>query len=298
MSEVTASSLAPPRPARTLGGRVPPATYVLLAIAAVQFGATLAKRLFVVAGPTGTVLMRTAFGAMALFIVWRPGLLGRTRREYGVAALFGTILALMNTAFYNALDRVPLGVAVTVEFVGPLAVAVFGSRRPLDLVWALLAASGIVLLAPWTGATLNPLGVTLALVAGGFWALYILVGAWMGRVFPPGGTGLALAMGFASLIMLPPGIISAGSALLQWPVLLAGVGVGLLSSAIPYSLELAALRRIPPQVFSILLSLEPAVAALFGFLVLGEQLDSRALIALGLVSLASIGATLRPAMKH
>ncbi len=271
--------------------QIPPASYILLSIVSVQFGATLAKRLFPVAGPSGTVLLRVAMGALLLLALWRPRLTRRSWREWRAVLLFGVTLAAMNWSFYNALARVPLGVAVTIEFVGPLGVAIAGSRRVLDILWVLLAASGILLLAPWSGAGWNPTGIVLALVAGGFWALYILLGAHLGRVFPPGGSGLALAMAVAALCILPVGIASAGAVLLSPLVLLAGLGIGLLSSAIPYSLETAALRRVPPRVFGILMSLEPAAGALFGYLILGEHLGIQSLLALVLVSCAALGAT-------
>jgi inner membrane transporter RhtA len=279
---------ATPVPAR----RVPPAVLVLLSISSTQVGAALASKLFGVAGPAGTVLLRVGFAAIIL--VATQGRLrafrSLTRANALAALLFGLTLACMNFSFYSALDRVPLGVAVTVEFAGPLAVAVIGSRRALDFVWVALAAGGIVLFAPWTGARLDPLGVALALLAGVFWACYIFLSARVGRVFP-GRSGLALAMCVAAVVMLPVGVVSAGDALLNPVVLLAGCGVALLSSALPYSLELEALRRLPTHVFGILMSLEPAVAALAGFLLLRQLLDSRELLGIALVTCASVGVT-------
>ncbi len=198
----------------------------------------------------------------------------------------------MNFSFYSALDRIPLGIAVTIEFIGPLGVAVVGSRRALDFVWVALAAGGILLFAPWTGARLDPFGVLLALVAGGLWACYILLSARVGSVFP-GSSGLALAMGIGALAILPVGVLSAGTALLNPLVLLAGGAVALLSSAIPYSLEIEALRRMPTHVFGIMMSLEPAVAALAGLLLLAERLSARDVAALALVTAAMLGVTLR-----
>jgi inner membrane transporter RhtA len=181
---------------------------------------------------------------------------------------------------------------VTVEFSGPLAVAVLGSRRTLDFVWAALAAGGILLFAPWTGAHLDLFGVGLALLAGFFWACYIFLSARVGRLFP-GRAGLALAMSVGAVVMLPVGIVSAGTALLNPLVLLAGAGVALLSSALPYSLELEALRRLPTHAFGILMSLEPAIGALAGFLLLHEILSLGELLGVALVICASIGVTLR-----
>jgi inner membrane transporter RhtA len=206
-----------------------------------------------------------------------------------LAAAFGLVLAAMNLSFYEALDRIPLGIAVTIEFVGPLAVAIGGSRRLLDLLWVTLAAGGILLLARG-GGEVNAGGVAFALLAGVCWASYILLSARTGRVFP-GGSGLALAMAIGSVVLLPVGIAGAGSSLLDPALLAAGAGVAMLASAIPYSLEIAALRRLPTAVFGILLSIEPAMAALAGFVILGEGLRPRDAVAIALVAAASAGAS-------
>jgi inner membrane transporter RhtA len=279
--------------AREAAGAVPPTGLVLLAVGCFQLGAATAKGLFDTAGPAGAVLLRVGFAALILLLMWRPRLGGYAPRDYGLAVVFGLTLAGMNLAFYSALDRIPLGVAVTIEFIGPLGVAVIGSRRTLDLVWAGLAASGILLLAPLNvlgGADLDPTGVGLALLAGVLWGSYILLSARTGRIFP-GGTGLAIAMCVGALALMPVGISQAGGALLDPRVLLVGFGVAMLSSAIPYSLEMEALRRLPARVFGVLMSLEPAVAALVGFLVLGETLGLRSLAAVALVTLAAAGAS-------
>jgi inner membrane transporter RhtA len=236
------------------------------------------------------VLLRTVFAAAVLALLWRPRIAGHDRRDLAVAILFGLALAAMNLSFYEALDRLPLGIAVTIEFTGPLAVAVLGSRRPLDGMWVVLAAAGILLLARG-GGEISALGIWLALLAGVFWALYILLSARTGRAFP-GGSGLALAMGVGSVVLAPIGIAGGGSALLDPRLLAAGAGVSMLSSAIPYSLELEALRRLPPRVFGILLSLEPAMAALAGFVFLGEGLRLRDGVAIALVATASAGASI------
>jgi inner membrane transporter RhtA len=277
---------------------------VLAAICSVQLGAAFAKVLFEDLGPAGTVFLRTAFAAIILLAVWRPwrslNTSGIARRdEVLLVVAFGVTLAAMNLCFYEALSRVPLGIAVTLEFTGPLAVAVAGSRRALDVLWVVLAAAGILLLAPIgaLGASdIDPLGAGLALLAGAFWAAYILLGARTGRVFP-GGTGLAMAMGLSTVLLVPFGVADAGVALLDPRLLAAGLGVALLSSAIPYSLELEALRRLPARVFGVLMSLEPAVGALLGFVVLGEMLGLRAIVAIALVVTASVGVSLvkRPA---
>jgi inner membrane transporter RhtA len=269
--------------------RVPPTALVLAAVTSVQFGAALAKSLFDEIGSGGTVFVRVLFAAIVLALIWRPRIAGHGTRDLRLALAFGLVLAGMNLAFYSSLERIPLGIAVTFEFVGPLGVAVFGSRRPLDLVWVALAAAGILLLSGFGGSDLDGLGVALALLAGGLWAAYILIGVRVGQVFP-GGTGLALAMMVATVPLAPVGIAEAGGDLLVPWVLALGAAVGVMSSAIPYTLELEALRRLPAGVFGVLMSLEPAVAALAGFVVLGEQLATRELAAILLVVAASAGA--------
>jgi inner membrane transporter RhtA len=265
---------------------------VLVAVGSVQFGSGLAKTLFDDLGPGGTVLLRVLFAALVLGLIWRPAVRGHGRRDLLVAAAFGLSLAGMNASFYAALDRIPLGIAVTFEFVGPLGVALAGSRKALDLVWVALAAAGILLLSDFgSGGGLDGLGVALALLAGGFWAAYILLAARTGEVFPGGG-GLSLAMVVATAILLPIGIADGGDSLLQPELLALGAAVAMLSSAIPYSAELEALRRMPKRVFGVLMSLEPAAAALAGFVVLSEELSARELVAIALVVAASAGVSL------
>ncbi|MGI8845099.1 MAG: EamA family transporter, partial [Thermoleophilaceae bacterium] len=203
---------------------------------------------------------------------------------------FGIALAAMNLGFYEAIDRIPLGVAVTLEFIGPLTVAIAGSRRALDLLWVTLAAGGILLLAGLGGGSIDALGASLALLAGVCWGSYILLSARVGTVFS-GGAGLALAMAVGAVLLVPVGVAGAGSALLDGRVIVIGVAVAMLSSAIPYSLELRALRRLPTGVFGVLMSIEPAAAALAGLVVLGEVLHARELVAIALVVVASAGAT-------
>jgi inner membrane transporter RhtA len=268
---------------------VPPTLLVLAAVTSVQFGAALAKSLFDEIGVGGTLFLRVLFAAVVLAAIWRPRLAGHAARDLRLALLFGLVLGGMNLAFYSALERIPLGIAVTLEFVGPLGVAVFGSRRPLDLVWVGLAAVGILLLSDFGGASLDALGAALALTAGALWAAYILVSARVGQAFP-GGAGLALAMLVATVPLAPVGIATAGDELLVPWILALGAGIGILSSAIPYALELEALRRLPVGVFGVLMSLEPAVAALAGFVLLGERLASREVVAILLVVAASAGA--------
>jgi inner membrane transporter RhtA len=206
-----------------------------------------------------------------------------------VAAAFGVTLATMNFSIYQAMWRLPLGIAVTIEFLGPLAIAIIGSRRRLDLLWVALAAGGMLLFAR-TGGHVTVTGVGFALLAAACWATYILLSAATGRRFA-GSSGLAAASIVAAVVMFPVGAASGGTTLLRPEFLLLGAGVGLLSSVIPYTLEMEALRRVPPRVFGILMSLEPAVAALVGLILLGEILAPREWLAIGLVILASVGAT-------
>jgi inner membrane transporter RhtA len=269
--------------------RIPPTLLVLAGIATVQFGAALAKSLFDEIGPGGTVFLRVLFAAVVLAVIWRPGLGGRSGADWRLILGFGFALVAMNLSFYYALDRIPLGIAVTFEFVGPLGVAVAGSRRPLDLLWIALAVAGILLLSDFGSADLDALGVGLALLAGAFWAAYILLSVRVGRTFR-GGAGLALAMLAGGAMLAPVGIADAGADLLAPGVLLLGLAVAILSSAVPYTLEMEALRRMPAGIFGVLMSLEPAMAALAGFVLLGEGLAGRELVAIALVVAASAGA--------
>ena len=262
---------------------------VLGSIVSVQSGAAAATTLFGRVGPAGAVLLRTLFAAVALAALWRPSLRGHTRRELRLVAGLGLVLAGMNLSFYAGLDRIPLGIAVTFEFVGPLGVAIARSHRPADLVWVALAAGGIALLSPGVGGSLDALGVAFALLAGAFWAAYILLAAGVGRAFERG-DGLALAMALSALVLIPSGIAAGGDELVDPAVLGVGIAVALLSSAIPYSLELEALRRLPEGTFGVLMSLEPAIAALSGFAFLGQSLSARELAAIALVVIASAGA--------
>jgi inner membrane transporter RhtA len=270
----------------------PSPALVLGAIASVQFGAAIAVTLFARIGPGGAVWLRLLGGTVILVPLWRPRWRGRSRRDLALAGLFGFVLASMNFTFYSAIHRIPLGIAVTFEFIGPLTVAIAGSRRPVDLLWVALAAAGILALTEGGVHHLDGLGVALALLAGGLWAAYILINARVGRAFE-GATGLSLAMCVASLLMIPLGVAQGGSHLLEPRSLLLGGAVGLLSSAIPYSFENEALRRIDPAVFGVLMSIEPAMAALAGFIALGQGLTARAVLGIALVVIASVGAARR-----
>ena len=258
-------------------------------IFSVQFGAAIAKHLFEVVPPTAMVWMRLATSAVILLIVVRPSFRGRSRLDWLVALGFGISLMTMNWAIYQSFARIPLGVAVTIEFLGPLAVAVAGSRRPRDLIWVGLAGLGVALLgfSP-TGLTLA--GALFALLAGASWAAYILLSKQTGQRWP-GLSGLAVASLVGFVVLAPPAVLEAGAVLLRPEVLVLGVAIGLLSSVIPYSLELIALRRISPRIFGILMSLEPAAAALAAMIVLREWLTFTQWLALVCVVGASVGAT-------
>src|SRR5674536_135727 len=245
---------------------VPAPLLVLAAIASVQIGAAIAKDLFATAGPSGTVLLRLGFAALVLALVARPSPRLPDRRAGLTVLALGLVLAAMNLSFYEAIARIPLGVAVTVEFLGPLGVAVAGSRRWLDGLWVVLAGAGVAMLAG-AGGAVSVSGVAFALVAGAGWAAYILTSQRVGRAFP-GASALALAV--ATMALLPFGVVGGGLTLLDPRVLAIGFAVAMLSSAVPYSLELTALRRLPASAFGVLMSLEPAMAALAGFVVLGE----------------------------
>src|SRR5579864_9748472 len=264
---------------------------VLGAACSVQGGAAVAKSLFPQLGPPGVVFLRLLFGSAALWAIARPQLRGRSRDDLTLLVALGVVLVSMNSTFYEALDRAPLGVVVTVEFLGPLAVAVLGSRKASDFVWVVLAGSGVGLLADGGGSTVKPLGIVLAAIAGCFWALYILLSVRVGRAWS-GASGLAPAMALGALLMAPWGIISAGHHLRDPQLVGAAAGVGLLSSALPWSLELEALRRLPTNVFGVVLALEPAIAALMGALLLQQHLPARVWFAIALVIGASAGAAL------
>ncbi|MEO8290691.1 MAG: EamA family transporter [Gaiellaceae bacterium] len=282
-----------PRTARSAEfRRIPAPALVVAGVGSVQLGAAAAKSLFDDLSPSGVVALRLLIGALVLALFWRPRVRGRPAADLRLAAVFGLTLVSMNLCFFEALDRIPLGIAVTLEFVGPLGVALLGSRRAADLVWVALAAAGILLLAPGIGDGLDGVGVLFALIAGVLWGTYILLGVRLGRAYT-GASGLVLAMAVGACVALPIGVASAGSSLLDPVLLAAGAGVAVLSSAIPWSLEIEALRRLPMHVFGVLMSLEPAIGALVGFVVLGEHLGARALAAVGLVVIASAGAARR-----
>lgn len=277
--------------------RVPAPLLVLAAAVSVQSGAAVAVDLFPRVGPLGAVWLRLALSAVVMVAVARPRWAGIRPAPLGWAVVFGLVLAAMNTAFYLSISRISLGPAVTVEFIGPLAVAVAGSRRFLDLVWVGLAGAGVALLAG-AGAEagrsthLDAVGLGLAAVAGVCWSAYILLAQRVGRMFP-GASGLSIALVVGALVLAPAALARHASDMGSAGVLAAGFGVALLSSAVPYSLELAALRRMRASTFGVVLSLDPAVAALSGLVVLGQHLSWGEWVAIGCVVTASGGASLR-----
>jgi len=270
---------------------VPPVALVLTGSLSIQFGAALGATLFDDLGAAGTSVLRLGLAALILVALWRPRPRDYPKPALRLMVIFGLTLGAMNLCFYEALDRIPLGVAVTIEFIGPMSVAVALSRRVMDFVWIALAVAGIVLLAnPFGADAIDVVGLIFVLAAAMFWAAYILLAQRAGQVFP-GGHGLAMAAVVAVLVPIGPGIAQGGAALLSPELLAIGALVAIASSVIPYTLETEALRRMPARVFGVLMSLEPAVAALAGFLVLDQALDGVELVAVGLVIAASIGVT-------
>lgn len=282
---------------------MPPVALVVVAIASVQIGSSFAKDLFDAAPPLAVAWLRLATGALIMSAFARPRLRGRPARQWGTVLAYGLVMAAMNVAFYLSIQRIPIGMAVTIEFLGPLGVAVVGSRRPRDFAWVGLAALGVGLLG-FTPGDLDWVGIGLALVAGACWAAYIVLAGPTGRAWS-GVTGVTVATWVGTVVLAGPALASgfggeaSGGGWLSDPRVWAlGAAVGLLSSVIPYALEMVALRRIDRGVFGILMSLEPAAAALFAFLLLGESLRSLELMAMACVIAASLGAATQSGVKR
>ena len=262
------------------------------AMLSVQAGAAVAKHLFPLVGADGASLVRIGLGAFVLLLVFRPRPWALSRTQLARIALYGFVLALMNVTFFYALRLVPLGIGVTVEFVGPLGLALVLSRRAVDALWAVLAAVGVALIVPWTGAgEVSLAGVGLAALAGLFWAAYILATAHVTRV-ARAQDAVSLGMAFSAVLVLLLNACTGGLSSIGREALLPGLGVAVFSSAIPFTLELVALKGLPEKTFSIILSLEPAIAALIGFVALQEVLRPVQLVAMACVIVASVGSTL------
>jgi len=262
---------------------------VVVGLCCQEVGASLAVVLFPQVGPLGMVMLRLVFSALILGLIARPSWRGRTRAAWVGVIQLGLALAVMNGFFYLALERLPLGVTVTIEVLGPLTLSIIASRRASAWIWAGLALVGVLALGGGGFDRLDLLGVVFALGAAVTWALYILASAKVGAAFPKL-DGLAFAMAVGAVVSLPFGIVDAGSALLRLDLVALGAAVALLSSTIPYALELIALRRLPAAAFAILMALAPATAALAGFLLLGQHLIALELVGIALVIVASVGA--------
>lgn len=265
---------------------------VFAAMIAIQSGSSFAKQLFPAIGPIGTTALRVGFSALALWLVFRPWRNFPRGRGWFAVGVYGLCLGGMKVLLYLAIERIPIGIAVALEFTGPLLVALLSMRQKRDLLWVALAIGGIILLLPnMSGVNaLDPIGVLLALAAGGCWAGYILFGQKAGNL-APGGTTVALGMSIAALYIVPMGVIITDGALFNLSILPFGIAVAILSSALPYSLEMIALKNMPKQTFSVLMSVEPAIAALAGLMILGEALSVTQWSAIAMIIAASIGST-------
>lgn len=277
------------RLARALAA-VPPPALLLVSIVSIQLGAAVAVQIIGVLGPIPTTFLRLAFSALLLLAVMRPHLGGGARRHALLLVSFGCAIGAMNMCFYGAIARIPLGLAVAIEFIGPLGVAAFTSRRPLDFAWIGLAVAGLLLLTPAIGSGLDPLGVVLALGAGAGWATFVLVSPRVAR--DVGSGGLALAMAVAAMFTLPFALVAGGLERLDLPLLAGVLAVAILSTALPLTLEFEALRRMTARAHGIVITLEPVAAAVVGAILLSQALPPGALIAIACVTAAAIGVTL------
>ena len=268
----------------------PPPVLMLVSIVSVQLGAAFAVRLFATLDPIGVAFLRLGFSAVLLLVAARPRL-SDVASHVRVLILYGAVIAGMNLCFYQSIARIPLGIAVTIEFIGPLAVAVASSRRVLDFLWVALAVCGVVLLKPEVGGSLDPRGVMFAALAGGGWACFVLLSRRVGRQLPGNG-GLALAMAAGSALLLPVALYDRSLVRLDPFMLGSGLALAVLATTIPFSLEFAALKRLSPRGYGVLVTLEPAVAVAIGAVLLGQPATPRALLAAALVITAAVGVTL------
>ncbi len=265
---------------------------LVIAMASIQFGATMAKGIFPVLGAAGTSAMRLTFATIILWLIFKPWQKRFTPHQIKKLAIYGLSLGIMNLTFYFALERIPLGIAVALEFTGPLAVAIFTSKHKMDYLWAFLAGVGIFLLLPAAGSgSLDIIGIAFALAAGFFWAMYILYGKKAGDDLH-GGTVTAIGMTFAALVAIPFGVIATGTKLFDYSLWPYGLAVAVLSSALPYSLEMVSLKNLPTKTFGVLMSLEPAIAAFAGLLFLGEALTLIQWMAILCIIISSFGSSL------
>ena len=270
---------------------VPPPGLLLISIVSIQLGAAVAVNLFPVLGPVATAFLRLAFSAVLLVVAARHSITRELRGHAGPLLLYGAILGAMNLAFYGAIERIPLGIAVAIEFIGPLGLAVVTSRRVRDFVWIGIAILGIALLTPQIGGTLDPLGVALAGAAGLCWASFIVMSQRIGRALP-GNSGLAIGMAVAALVVLPVELVVGGLGNLDLGLLLAALAVAVLSTAMPLTLEFEALKRMTARAYGIIVTMEPAVAALVGAVLLGQAMGVQGLLAIACVSVAALGVTI------
>jgi inner membrane transporter RhtA len=270
---------------------IPPVPAVIFAIISVQSGAAIAKGLFPAIGAAGTASLRIGISAIILLAVYKPNLFKITANQWKFVIPYGLSLGAMNLIFYLAIERIPLGLAVTLEFVGPLLVAIWGSKRPIDFLWVLLAAAGIILIAPSSNSGIDILGMLLALLAGGFWAAYILLGGKISKIMRAG-DAVATGMIFASILIIPFGVLGKGLNNLTPTLFSLGIALALLSSAIPFSLEMKALSQLPSRTFSILMSLEPAAASICALIFLQEFLSFNEILAVIFIVIASSGSAI------
>lgn len=281
--------------ADAMSALLPPPLLVIAAILLIQIGAATAKGVMTAENAMGFVLLRNLGAALMLLAVVRPRIVGLTRRQWLDIAGLSVALALFNGVFYLAIPRVPLGLVVTIGFLGPLAVSVFGARRPLDYAWPLLALAGVALLTPWGGSSFDPLGLAFAFAYAGAWVAYVLMSARSGRSIP-GFEGLSIALAISTFMLVPFGLHEAGSFLAS-PVTVATVAMVSLFTVLPFALEYLALKRLNPAVYGVIIATEPAFAALAGLVLLGEVLGLTAWIALVAVSIAAAGSTLTSNVK-
>lgn len=276
---------------------IPAVPAVLFSIISVQGGAAIAKGIFPMLGAPSTSALRIVLAAVILVIVNRPNVRSLTVAHWKMVALYGITLGVMNLVFYMAIARIPLALGVALEFIGPLVLALAGSKRIIDVLWVALAGAGIALIAPWHHNGLSLTGVLLALLAGAFWAGYILLGGRVSKMMD-GGKAVTIGMCFASVVILPMAIADGLMGSLKPSIMLLGLALALLSSAIPFSLEMIALKKMPAKTFSVLMSLEPAAAALSGLIFLHEYLSLYEWLAVALIIIASVGATLSTKTKQ